>query len=319
MSRALYLFVRGLNPNPYLNSIIHCVQKKDVKKVLFVGVKKPDEDLPPLSDISSSVVLLLEKLSEGKYSYFDKSTRTPEVVDLSREYSTEAIIAIKKMYKDCYDILGGKDARDGIMPIPYQELRDKIEMIRRTDDAIFDITAAANHLVSDITAICITEGISSLYSFESIKAPQYDKDGWRTLIHQLDIDAKDKPTYRYINLLETSVYKNCVNSIFAKMPKAAYARGGLLPAQTYTPQFIYSMAGLVMGGLCILAGTLLFLFGVTGTINWSINILGTSSNLVNAAPGAILFVVGLFIVLLTRNQSTEATHPKRKSSPSKSK
>ncbi len=100
MSRTLYLFVRGLNPNPYLNSIVHCVLKKDVRRVLFVGVKKSDEDQPPLSDVSSSVVSLLEKLSEGKYTYFDKLTRSIEIVDLSREYSLEALTSIRKMYKE---------------------------------------------------------------------------------------------------------------------------------------------------------------------------------------------------------------------------
>jgi hypothetical protein len=90
-------------------------------------------------------------------------------------------------------------------------------MIRRTEDAIFDITSTSNYLVSDISAISMAEGISSLYTFESFVEPQFGKDGWKTLIHHLDINLTSrKPTYQYVNLLDTSIYKECVRSIFGK-------------------------------------------------------------------------------------------------------
>jgi len=65
-------------------------------------------------------------------------------------------------------------------------------------------------------------------------------------------------------------------------------------------QLIYSLAGLILGFVCIIGGIILFLHGVTGSISWITKALGAESKMSNAAPGAILFVVGLFIVLFTR-------------------
>ncbi len=65
-------------------------------------------------------------------------------------------------------------------------------------------------------------------------------------------------------------------------------------------KLIYSMTGLVLGSTCIIGGILLFLNGVSGSSSLTAKILGNESNLTDAAPGAILFVVGLFIVLVTR-------------------
>lgn len=63
---------------------------------------------------------------------------------------------------------------------------------------------------------------------------------------------------------------------------------------------IYSICGLLLGLACIIGGILLFLHGVTGSTNWTANILGAESTITDAAPGAVLFVVGIFLVLITR-------------------
>ena len=65
-------------------------------------------------------------------------------------------------------------------------------------------------------------------------------------------------------------------------------------------QLIYSIAGLVLGLVCILGGIALFLNGVVGSISWTAKILGAESIVSDAAPGAVLFIVGLFIVFVTR-------------------
>jgi len=65
-------------------------------------------------------------------------------------------------------------------------------------------------------------------------------------------------------------------------------------------QFLYSLAGLVLGLASIIGGIYLFIQGVNGTTNWSLKLLRSESNIVQAAPGAILFVVGLFMVFVTR-------------------
>lgn len=65
-------------------------------------------------------------------------------------------------------------------------------------------------------------------------------------------------------------------------------------------QLIYSIAGLVLGLVCILGGVALFINGVAGATSWTAKIFGAESQISDAAPGAILFIVGLFIVLITR-------------------
>jgi hypothetical protein len=65
-------------------------------------------------------------------------------------------------------------------------------------------------------------------------------------------------------------------------------------------QLIYSICGLVLGLCCIIGDIVLFLRGVTGATSWTASILGARSQISDAAPGAILFIVGLFIVFITR-------------------
>jgi hypothetical protein len=65
-------------------------------------------------------------------------------------------------------------------------------------------------------------------------------------------------------------------------------------------QFVYSLAGLFFGLVCIAFGILLFYLGITGNINWSTSVWGAESRIGNCAPGAILFIIGLLIVWITR-------------------
>jgi len=65
-------------------------------------------------------------------------------------------------------------------------------------------------------------------------------------------------------------------------------------------QFIYSLLGLVLGLACVAGGMLLFLYGIAGKTSWVAKVIGLESTITDAAPGAILFVVGLFFVLITR-------------------
>ena len=61
-------------------------------------------------------------------------------------------------------------------------------------------------------------------------------------------------------------------------------------------KFIYSMTGLFLGLVSMLGGIVLFLNGVAGSTSWTAKILGNESTISDAAPGAILFVVGLFVI-----------------------
>lgn len=65
-------------------------------------------------------------------------------------------------------------------------------------------------------------------------------------------------------------------------------------------QLMYSSLGLVAGVLFVLAGLVLFFMGISGSIEWSAKLLGASSSMANAAPGVVLFIVGLFTIFITR-------------------
>lgn len=65
-------------------------------------------------------------------------------------------------------------------------------------------------------------------------------------------------------------------------------------------QLFYSMAGLLLGLASVVGGIYLFIQGVSGQTDWTLKILGSESNIVQATPGVILFIVGLFMVFVTR-------------------
>ena len=65
-------------------------------------------------------------------------------------------------------------------------------------------------------------------------------------------------------------------------------------------KFAYSVIGLVLGLACILTGLVLGLAGVTGHTTFTASLLGLSTNLTDAAPGVVVFVVGIFMVLITK-------------------
>lgn len=63
---------------------------------------------------------------------------------------------------------------------------------------------------------------------------------------------------------------------------------------------LYAWTGLVLGGICVILGVLLFVFGITGSTTWVVKVLGLTSEVTDAAPGALLFVVGAFLIFVTR-------------------
>jgi hypothetical protein len=65
-------------------------------------------------------------------------------------------------------------------------------------------------------------------------------------------------------------------------------------------EYAYGMLGLVLGLSSIIGGVILGLRGVTGSTSWTAKVLGLESNVNDAAPGVVLFIVGLFWVWVTK-------------------
>lgn len=75
-------------------------------------------------------------------------------------------------------------------------------------------------------------------------------------------------------------------------------------------QLIYSMASLFIGLFCIIGGIALFFNGITGNTSWTAEFLGAKSKISDAAPGVVLFIVGLFIIWVTKF-NVRVKQPKR--------
>lgn len=65
-------------------------------------------------------------------------------------------------------------------------------------------------------------------------------------------------------------------------------------------KFAYSVCGLLLGLVCILTGLALGLAGVAGHTNFTASLLGLNTQLTDAAPGVVVFVVGIFMVFISR-------------------
>ena len=77
-------------------------------------------------------------------------------------------------------------------------------------------------------------------------------------------------------------------------------------------KFVYSLVGLLVGFSCIIVGMVLGLSGVVGHTSWTASVIGLSTSLTDAAPGVVVFIVGIFMVWITRfsvKHSTEIERP----------
>lgn len=72
-------------------------------------------------------------------------------------------------------------------------------------------------------------------------------------------------------------------------------------AQAIAGEYRYAMLGLVLGMACIIGGVILCLNGVAGSTSWTAKLFGLFQSKINdAAPGVVLFVVGIFFVVATK-------------------
>ncbi len=80
-------------------------------------------------------------------------------------------------------------------------------------------------------------------------------------------------------------------------------------------QFWYSIAGLIAGLACVLGGVVLFLNGIDGLpgSQWTADVFGLKIS--DAAPGVVLFLIGLAVTEITR--FTVRLAPRKPSPPQK--
>ncbi|HEY9715489.1 MAG TPA: hypothetical protein V6C72_18590 [Chroococcales cyanobacterium] len=79
-------------------------------------------------------------------------------------------------------------------------------------------------------------------------------------------------------------------------------------------QFCYSMLGLLTGLACEVGGMILFIGGITNNAHWTTSLFGIQ--ITDAAPGTVLFLIGLacwqftrFDVSISGGDPTPQPHP----------
>lgn len=78
------------------------------------------------------------------------------------------------------------------------------------------------------------------------------------------------------------------------------SQSAIILGQAVKWEYIYGVSGLVLGLSSIVGGSILGLNGVAGSTSWTASLLGLESQINDAAPGVVLFIVGIFLVWITK-------------------
>jgi len=259
VSNSLYIFVTSEIPDPYLNSVAHCLIYEGVRRVVFVYIKGLEGQNPQSyqsQDSISSVVsrnmqiLMSELATSGEYRHFvgkDKGKR----VELKDFYSQDRVLSIQGFYRQCLDMRVRWEDKD----INYSNLRKEMARINKGDPgSIFDITAIKKLFLGDIIAASIIEGVHKLYTFDLKTKPNFDEP-WKMLIHDLLADNTSGRKYDHVNIVDTPVFDECANSILVRT----------LPLKM----------SLVVASLFLIAA--LVVYFIYGEVNWFIQITSVTS------------------------------------------
>lgn len=223
--RSLYIFVDSERPDQYLNSLVHCILREDVRQVFFLHIKgfseaarsgRPAEGLS--GRVMGTVQAQLEGLAErGEYTFFG-GRRYGERVPLSTEYTDEEAKRIKGYYKQCRRLRITFTNEE----LEYEELRGRLRQIAKSpQDAFVDITAVKKRYLGDIVAASLVEGIKRLFVFD-LKGTRLDFERpWCMLIH--DLEKQAAASYEYVNLLDTAIYRTCAKIVVMRAPRMIIA------------------------------------------------------------------------------------------------
>lgn len=71
-------------------------------------------------------------------------------------------------------------------------------------------------------------------------------------------------------------------------------------AQALHYEFIIVLISLIGGIGCLIVGIILTILGVTGSIEWIVEVSGFTSRIINASPGIVIMIIGLILTLKSR-------------------
>ena len=218
---SVYLFATSERPDQYLNPILHCLQYKNVSKVVFVHIKGLEHTNSNGSTVKErgisaavlrNVQVLLDSLAlAGEYRYFI-GKKSGERVKLQDYYSTEQLATIQNTYKQFLD----KEANWSHRDIEYLDLRKELANIYRKErGSIFDVTAINKRYLGDILAAGIIEGLKEIYTFDLKITPNFDEP-WKMLFHEFLTEKQKGDCYQYVNIVNTPIFRESASSILVR-------------------------------------------------------------------------------------------------------
>jgi len=134
-----------------------------------------------------------------------------------------------------------------------------------------------------------------------------ERPGWKPEVNDRPASAPDWLTVDSVlfnSPTHSSPSKEAPPPHAARTPPASEVKANSYSAnvlgQAVKGEYQYAKLGLFLGLATIIGGIILGLNGVTGHTSWTAKLLGLESNINDAAPGVVLFIVGIFFVYITK-------------------
>lgn len=221
--KELYIFVDSERPDQYVNSLVHCVLDREVRRVIFLHIKKlttseqSRENTGLSARVLASVSSLVEGLADRKEYTFIGGEKNGERISLNEKYGNERSSEISQFYQR----LRGLSVQYSNEEVDYDNLRDILANIaKKKVDVYVDITAIKKRYMGDIVAAGLIEGIKGLWTFDLQIKPDFTNP-WKMLIH--DLLGQDPCLFTYTNILDTPTYKSCVRLVMVRAPRMKWA------------------------------------------------------------------------------------------------
>lgn len=223
--KSLYIFVDSERPDQYLNPIVHCVLRNDVRKVGFIHIEGLTDGEPSLRSVTglsarvmAAVHSQLEGLAERGEYLLTSGPRVGQRISLKDEYGRSRALSIQEYYRRCRDLSVTYSNED----LEYGNLRSMVRRIAAEGSGAFvDVTAIKKRYLGDLVAAGLVEGLKGLYTFD-IEGSRIDFERpWRMLVHELETGSL--PGFKYVNILDTALYRSCARLLLIGAPKMRVA------------------------------------------------------------------------------------------------
>ena len=215
---SIILFVDSERADQYLNPIVYCVLRLDVRKVTFIHIRGllAGEESTGARGLSGramgAVQAQLEGLVERGEYLFTTAEHAGQRRQLADIYGEQGAREIRAFYRQCRDAPLEYNNEE----ISYSDLRKCMHRIAKLGSGVYiDVTAIRKRYIGDLVAASLIEGIEGLYTFDLVGVSPNFREPWRVLMHELD---EQPSAFSYTNLLNTPVYRACVRLVALRAP-----------------------------------------------------------------------------------------------------